>query len=333
MALMIFLFLLLPSLAFAETLSPTSLCHDTNEPSYCMSLLPPQSATLHDTCHFSLHHSLLRTREFLNHLDQILQYSSSLSSIVIAGLEDCRMLADLNVDFLSSSLQTINNKGVFLSDTKVESVQTMLSAVLTNHETCLEGLQDSDGSLPPSLLRRIPFSLFDSKKLYGVSLSLFVKSWVHMSKPKFELPRHQPPQMQSVFQNGHLALAMSNRTRAIFEAASGRKLDSTSAATNMAFVRDIVTVSKNGKGNFTNISDAISAAPNKTSSSEGYFLIYVSAGVYEEYIFINKKKTYLMMIGDGINKTIITGNRSNGDGHYKTFNTATFGNQFIQTHT
>ena len=79
--------------------------------------------------------------------------------------------------------------------------------------------------------------------------------------------------------------------------------------------------------NFTTISDAVAAAPNKTSSTAGYFLIYVTAGVYEENVSIDKKKTYLMMVGDGINKTIITGNRSVVDG-WTTFKSATFGTYY-----
>jgi pectinesterase len=46
--------------------------------------------------------------------------------------------------------------------------------------------------------------------------------------------------------------------------------------------------------------------------------------VYEEYVSIDKKKKYLMMIGVGINQTIITGNRNVADG-FTTFNSATFG--------
>ncbi|KAI9080376.1 hypothetical protein K1719_037770 [Acacia pycnantha] len=323
MALMILL-LLLPSLASAESLSPATLCHHTPEPSYCTSLLPPQNTTIHDSCRFSLLHSLLRARKFLNSLDLLLQRRSSLSAVDVADLEDCCTLADLNVDFLSTSLQILNNTAGFLPNIEVESVQTMLSAVLTNHETCLDGLQDTAASSHWGLVTGgLSLPLFDDNKLYKVSLSLFTKGWVHTSKQKPQLSWHQPPRMQVVFKNGHVPLAMSSRTRAIFEAASGRKLNSAFAAPHMALVKDIVTVSKDGTGNFTTINDALSAAPNKSSSSKGYFLIYVAAGVYEEYVSIDKKKTYLMMIGDGINRTIITGNRSHGDG-CQTFRSATF---------
>ncbi|KAI9096306.1 hypothetical protein K1719_026025 [Acacia pycnantha] len=63
--------------------------------------------------------------------------------------------------------------------------------------------------------------------------------------------------------------------------------------------------------------------PKRTSFSKAYILIYVLAGVYEEYVSIDRVKTFMMMIGDGINKTIITGNHSSQDG-WDTFKFATF---------
>lgn len=85
-----------------------------------------------------------------------------------------------------------------------------------------------------------------------------------------------------------------------------------------------MVVAQNGSGNYTNIQDAVAAAPNNTNNNGGYFLIYVEAGVYEEYVSIAKNKMNIMMLGDGINQTVITGNRSVVDG-WTTFNSATFG--------
>ena len=45
--------------------------------------------------------------------------------------------------------------------------------------------------------------------------------------------------------------------------------------------------------------------------------------IYNEYVSIESNKKYLMMIGEGINQTVITGNRSVVDG-WTTFNSATF---------
>ncbi|KAF7804871.1 putative pectinesterase/pectinesterase inhibitor 41 [Senna tora] len=91
------------------------------------------------------------------------------------------------------------------------------------------------------------------------------------------------------------------------------------------WVKDMVTVSQDGSGNFTTINDAVSAAPNRSFPTDGYFVIYVRAGVYEEYVSIHKKKPKLMMIGEGINKTIITGDHSVLNHYLTTFHTATFG--------
>ncbi|CAN6468665.1 unnamed protein product [Victoria cruziana] len=85
---------------------------------------------------------------------------------------------------------------------------------------------------------------------------------------------------------------------------------------------DVVHVAKDGSGNFTAIGDAVAAAPNNSDASGGYFVIYVAAGVYQEYVSIDKNKRNIMMVGDGINRTILTGNRSVGDG-WTTFSSAT----------
>ncbi|CAH2057633.1 unnamed protein product [Thlaspi arvense] len=124
---------------------------------------------------------------------------------------------------------------------------------------------------------------------------------------------------------------MTKRARAVYNTVtgSGRKL--LQAEADAVQVSDIVTVNQDGTGNFTTINAAVAAAPNKTDGSNGYFLIYVTAGLYEEYVEVPKNKRYVMMIGDGINQTVITGNRSVVDG-WTTFNSATFilsGTNFI----
>lgn len=89
-------------------------------------------------------------------------------------------------------------------------------------------------------------------------------------------------------------------------------------------LNDYVIVSLDGTDNFTSIGDAIAAAPNNTKPEDGYFLIYAREGLYEEYVTIPKEKKNILLIGDGINKTCITGNHSVIDG-WTTFNSSTFG--------
>ena len=90
-------------------------------------------------------------------------------------------------------------------------------------------------------------------------------------------------------------------------------------------VSNMVTVSPiNGTENFTTIADAITFAPNNSIVEDGYFVIYVKEGYYEEYPMVPKNKKNIMLLGDGINRTVITGNRSVVDG-WTTFNSASFG--------
>lgn len=72
-----------------------------------------------------------------------------------------------------------------------------------------------------------------------------------------------------------------------------------------------VIVSKDGKGNYRTVMAAVDAAPNKSNKR---YVIKIMAGVYHEYVDIPKNKPNIMFVGDGRDKTIITGNKSVGGG-------------------
>ncbi|KAJ0524262.1 putative pectinesterase [Helianthus annuus] len=79
-------------------------------------------------------------------------------------------------------------------------------------------------------------------------------------------------------------------------------------------------VAADGTGDFTRVMDAVSAVPDYNSRR---YVIYVKKGVYQEYVEISKKKTNIMMIGDGMDLTVISGNHSFIDG-WTTYRSATF---------
>jgi pectinesterase len=321
-------FILLPlfaTLSFADSnsnsttpVSQGAICKSTPDPSFCKTVLPNHSANVYDYGRYSVRKSLSQSRKFLTMVDNYLDHNSTLTKSAIQALEDCRLLAGLNMDFLLSSFQTVNKTSKTLSGAKAEEIQSLLSAILTNQQTCLDGIQDTASNW--SIKKGLAVPLSNDTKLYSVSLALFTKGWVPKQKKN---TTWQPTGKQLGFRHGRLPLKMSSRTRAIYESVSRRKLLQ-SKNFDEVLVSDIVTVSQDGSGNFTTINDAITAAPNNSAITDGYFLVYVTAGVYEEYVSIAKNKRYLMMIGDGINQTIITGNRSFVD-NSTTFNSATFG--------
>ncbi|XVF22177.1 hypothetical protein REPUB_Repub12eG0151300 [Reevesia pubescens] len=321
------LLILLPffiSPSFAADASPSApvsqgtICKSTPDPSYCRSVLPNQTTNVYNYGRFSVRKSLSQSRKFLNLVDNYLKtYRPSLSISAIRALEDCSFLAGLNMDFLLSSFNTVNATSSTLSLGEADDIQTFLSAILTNQQTCLDGIQSTASAW--SIRNGLSVPLSNDTKLYSVSLALFTKGWVPKRK---KTAAWKPSSKQLGFKHGRLLLRMSSWTRSIYETVSRRKLLQTSDPDEV-LVSDIVTVSLDGTGNFTTINDAISVAPNNTKGVKGYFLIYIMSGVYQEYISIPKNKNYLMMIGDGINQTIITGNRSVVDG-WTTFNSATF---------
>ncbi|CAH8383609.1 unnamed protein product [Eruca vesicaria subsp. sativa] len=89
-------------------------------------------------------------------------------------------------------------------------------------------------------------------------------------------------------------------------------------------VRANIVVAKDGSGHMTTVQAAIDVAGRRKVMSSGRFVIYVKRGVYEENINVRRDNNNIMLVGDGIGATIITGARSVKDG-YTTYNSATAG--------
>ncbi|XP_047152713.1 pectinesterase-like [Vigna umbellata] len=301
-----------------DVVPPETICKSTVYASYCKTLLANQNGTIFDYGRISVRKSLSQSRKFLNLVNSFLRDRSSLSLPTTRALEDCQFLAEQNFEYLSNALDHVDKASDDLPTTQAEDQQTMLSAALTNQETCLEGLQTtaSDERVKSELLS----SLSDDKKLHSVSLDLFIKGWVPEKKISTSW---QPNGRHLGFRNGRLPLRMSNRVRAIYDSARGHGRKLLQDSSDSVLVSDIVVVSQDGSGNFTTINGAIAAAPNNSAASDGYFLILVTGGVYQEYVSIAKNKKYLMMVGEGINQTIITGDHNVVD-NFTTFNSATF---------
>ncbi|KAA0038671.1 putative pectinesterase/pectinesterase inhibitor 20 isoform X1 [Cucumis melo var. makuwa] len=296
-----------------------AICKLTSNPSYCITVLKQsRDGNIYDSGRFSIRRSLSKASRFLDLIEKHLQNSSTLPKSIIGALKDCQYLAQLNMNFLSNSFRAVNGTDRKLTYSKADYIQSLLSAILTNIDTCLDGLNTvaSGSSLEKDLLA----PLIDCTKSYSLSLDLFTKGWV----PRWNRNRtlEHPGKKHLQFRKGPLPLRMSRHDRAVYNSVANRRKLSSSSDDGV-LVNGIAVVSQDGEGDFLNITDAINAAPNNSLAANGYFLIYITAGVYQEYVSVPSKKKYLLMIGDGINQTIITGNRSVADG-WTTFNSATF---------
>lgn len=91
-------------------------------------------------------------------------------------------------------------------------------------------------------------------------------------------------------------------------------------------------VAKDGSGTHTTINEALAALARMGHRRPQRAIIYVKSGVYNEKVQIGRRMKNVMLVGDGMDKTIITGSRSVLDGS-TTLTSATFGNFDPKKHT
>ncbi|KAK4396793.1 Pectinesterase 3 [Sesamum angolense] len=84
-------------------------------------------------------------------------------------------------------------------------------------------------------------------------------------------------------------------------------------------LRPNLTVAKDGTGDYQTISEAVNALPKRSNDR---FLIYVKEGEYEEQVVVDSDSWNVMIYGDGMNKTIVSGSLNHADG-VATYNSGT----------
>ncbi|AQK93034.1 pectinesterase [Zea mays] len=307
--------------------SPSAACNATTDPTFCRSVLPPRGkGDLYKYGRFSVAESLAGARMFAALVDRYLARHRHLSSSAIGALRDCQLMADLNVDFLTAAGATIKTTDTLL-DPQADDVHTLLSAILTNQQTCFDGLQAASGSWSDRGGLDAPIA--NGTKLYSLSLSLFTRAWVPTAKPAHS---HKGGSNDPHHGHGHghgdknkKHPAASAARRGLFDVTDDEMVRRMAIEGPEATVEvnTVVTVDQSGAGNFTTIGDAVAAAPRNLNGSTGYYVVYVLAGVYEENVVVPKHSKYIMLVGDGIGQTVVTGNRSVVDG-WTTFQSATF---------
>ncbi|KAK4269759.1 hypothetical protein QN277_022873 [Acacia crassicarpa] len=189
-------------------------------------------------------------------------------------------------DCLELYQQTISrlSKTVHGKCTKVDA-QTWLSTALTNLETCMFGFYD----LGVTVDYVLPMMSNNVTQLLSNALSL-----------------NKGPSSNaatSSFKGGLLAWVKAGE-RMLLQASSPASQAN-------------VVVAKDGSGMYKTLKEAVDAAPK---SSTGRYIIYVKAGVYNEQVEVTQNN--IMLVGDGIGQTIITGSKSVGGGT-TTFRSAT----------
>ncbi|XP_010443353.1 PREDICTED: probable pectinesterase/pectinesterase inhibitor 59 isoform X1 [Camelina sativa] len=207
---------------------------------------------------------------------------------------DCKKQAVLTdcIDLYGDTIMQLNRTLQGVSPKATErctdfDAQTWLSTALTNIETCRRGSSDFN------------VSDFITPIVSNTKISNLISNCLAV--------------------NGALLPAVNNGTTTAYfptwVSGKDRRL--------LRTVRANIVVAKDGSGQFNTVQAAIDVAGRRRSMSKR-FVIYVKRGIYQENINVRLNNDNIMLVGDGMRSTIITGGRS-VQGGYTTYNSATAG--------
>lgn len=205
-----------------------------------------------------------------------------------AAWNDCDKLLHNTIFQLNRTLESlqINYSTYFDFD-----AQTWLSAALTNLETCRSGSVELNVTkfIAPIMSNNVSELISNCLAINGL-----IEKQEDYSKDNDSFPS--------------------------WVSAGERKLLQTSSWASRANV----VVAKDRSGKFGSIQAAINYAA-KVKRGNVRFVIYVKRGVYRENIEVVNNLNKIMLVGDGLRYTIITGSRSVAAG-FTTYSSATAGN-------
>lgn len=96
------------------------------------------------------------------------------------------------------------------------------------------------------------------------------------------------------------------------------------ASWNAATSKADFVVATDGSGTHKTINEAVAALAEMGQKRPERVVVYVKSGVYTENVEIGVDMKNVMLVGDGMDQTVITGSRNVVDG-YDTMTSATFG--------
>ncbi|XP_062228328.1 pectinesterase-like [Phragmites australis] len=248
--------------------------------------------------------------------------SAPVTSLRRGAAQDCLELHAATLGSLSRSASLLAAPGGSLP-----AVRANLAAALTNKATCLDGLAGASGPRMDGLLA----SLDDAYEHVSNSLALVARSSgggggfsagfaaVMAQIHNRRLLQDDDDDDNSGDGDDDNSGDGDDDNNGDSNDDNGNGDDDSGNADQPAMV--VITVAKDGTGNFRTVGEAVAAAPN---NSETRTVIHVKAGTYEENVEVPAYKTNIALVGEGRDATVITGSRSAADG-WTTFRTATFG--------
>lgn len=244
-------------------------------------------------------------REALHHSGTLLELEQEPRAKL--ALQNCQELMDYAIDDLKNSFEQLGELDITKIDEAVEDLKVWLAAALTYEDTCLDGFENSTSKAGQSMKQ----ALNSTMELTQNALNMVAQ--IETILGSLQLPIFSRRLMSADEED----LEPESAAFPKWVTAGQRKL----LAANPATLKPNVVVAKDGSGKYKSLKEALQAVPPKNKAP---FVIYMKAGVYNEWLNITKDMTNVVLIGDGPTKTKITNNKGVSDG-VNTFASATVG--------
>lgn len=218
-----------------------------------------------------------------------------------SALGVCKDVLEDAVAWLNDTISHVDADGTTkttLSSAKVHDIRSWLSTTLTDQETCIDALDEINSTLVDD----VRYQTRNATEFASNSLSIAAKIVGLLGQLNVPINRRR---------------LMASSTPSEFPrwvGAGDRRLLAEAVP-----VADM-TVAQDGSGTHKTIGAAVAAVPEKSLKR---VVIYVKRGTYKEIVTLEKNKWNVMMYGDGIDATVVSGSLNVFDGT-STYRSATF---------
>lgn len=223
-----------------------------------------------------------------------------------AALETCQYTLEVAIDDFKRAFEKVDNFEFSKVDEIVADLKTWLSGAITFQQTCIDAFENTTGDTGEKMKNLLQ----TASELSSNGLAMidqFSNIISSLGIPGFSRRLMSAEERSEIEEDGFPS----------YVEAHGRKL----LQANVASLKPNVTIATDGSGTYKKFRDAINLVPKNNTVP---FVIFVKAGVYDEIVEIPRKINNIYIIGEGADKTKLTGHKNYVDG-IGTFHTPTLG--------
>ncbi|CAH2044517.1 unnamed protein product [Thlaspi arvense] len=221
------------------------------------------------------------------------------------ALDQCKELMDYAIGELSNSFEELGRFKFHKLDEALIKLRVWLSATISHEQTCFEGFQGTQGDAGETI-----------KKALKTAVQLTHNGLAMVTEMSNYLGQMQFPEV-----NNRRLLSQDFPSWA-----DGRARRLMTAP--LSEVKPDMVVAQDGSGQYKTITEALQNVPKKRNAT---FVLHIKEGIYKEFVQVNRTMPDLVFIGDGPEKTVISGDKNFKDGitTYRTTTVAIVGDRFI----